>query len=116
MLIRFVVPSRDSRSHVEQGLIHAADTLRCQGCLGDESQERVHELLRWFNCNLPIPDRFARSRRPHARKRAISWFKPTADECLIRMEALAEVVQGRGIEVERLATDRPGYVVYEDEY
>jgi hypothetical protein len=116
MLIRFVVRKRDSDSHVEQGLIHAAEDLRCQGCLTDEEQVRVQELLRWFNRNLPVPVRFARSRRPNACKRAISWFKPTASECLDRMQTLADVLHRHGCEVERLTTDRPGYVVYEDDY
>ena len=116
MLIRFVVRKRDSDSQVEQGLIHAAEDLRHQGRLADEEQERVQELLRWFNRHLPVPGRFARSRRPNACKRAISWFKPTARECLVRMQALAAILHGHGCEVERLTTDRPGYVVYEDDY
>ena len=116
MLIRFTVRKRDADSQVEQGLIHAADDLRRQGQLTDEEQERVRELLRWFNRNLPVPGRFARSRRPSACKRAICWFRPTARECLARMQALAAVLCGHGCEVERLTTDRPGYVVYEDDY
>jgi hypothetical protein len=116
MLIRFVVSMRDEDSQVEQGLIHAADDLRGRGRLADEEQERVRELLRWFNRNLPVPGRFARSRRPGARKRAISWFKPTAGECLARMQDLAAVLCGYGCAVERLTTGRPGYVVYEDDY
>ena len=32
------------------------------------------------------------------------------------MQALAGVLHGHGCEVERLTTDRPGYVVYEDDY
>jgi hypothetical protein len=116
MLIRFVVNKLDSVSLVEQGLIHAADDLRWRGRLADEEQELVRELLRWFNRNLPVPHRFARSRRPNARSRAISWFKPTAGACLDRMQALAAVLHGHGCAVERLTTDRPGYVVYEDDY
>jgi hypothetical protein len=116
MLIRFVVRQRDSDSQVERGIFHAAEDLWYQGRLTDEGQERVRELLRWFNRHLPVPDRFARSRRPSACKRAISWFKPTAGACLDRMQALAAVLHGHGCEVERLTTDRPGYVVYEDDY
>lgn len=116
MLIRFVVRKRDSDSQVEQGVIHAADDLRRQGFLADEEQKRVQELLRWFNHHLPVPGRFSRSRRPNACKRAISWFKPTARECLDRMQALAGVLHANGCAVERLTTDRPGYVVYEDDF
>src|SRR5262245_6470586 len=116
MLIRFVVRKRDRHSHVEQGLIHAADDLWYQGRLTAEDEERVQELLRWFNRNLPVPGRFARSRRPNACKRAISWFKPTAGESMVRMQALSAVLHEHGCEVERLTTDRPGYVVYEDDH
>ena len=116
MLIRFVVRKRDRHSQVEQGLIHAAEDLHYLGRLSDEEQKRVQELMRWFNRNLPVPGRFARSRRPHACKRAIGWFKPTAGESIVRMQALASVLHEHGCEVERLTTDRPGYVVYEDDY
>jgi len=116
MLIRFVVRKRDRNSQVEQGLIHAAEDLCYQGRLSDEAHVCVQVLMRWFNCNLPVPDRFARSRRPNACKRAISWFKPTAGESLVRMQALASALHEHGCAVARLTTDRPGYVVYEDDY
>jgi hypothetical protein len=114
MLIRFVIPRRDTVSHVEQGIFQAAHELCSQGCLADEDWQHVQDLFRWFNDHLPVPSRFSRSRRPQACKRAISWFKPTARECLKRLEALAAVLRRHGCAVERLTTERPGYVVYED--
>jgi hypothetical protein len=116
MLIRFVVNTLDNDSLVEQGLIQAADDLRRRGHLADEEREVVCEVFEWFNRHLPVPPRFARSRRPNARSRAISWFKPSAGEYLDRMQALAAVLDGHGCAVERLTTDRPGYVVYEDDF
>src|SRR5262245_44610648 len=116
MPIRFGSRKRDRHSHGEQGLIHAAGDLRYQGRLTGEDEERVQELLRWFNRNLPVPGRFARSRRPNACKRAISWFKPTAGESMVQMQALAAVLHEQGCEVERLTTARPGYGGDEDGY
>jgi hypothetical protein len=116
MLLRFVVLQRDIDSHVEQGLFNAAHELRCAGELAEYELELVEELFRWFNRHLPIPCRFARSRKSHAHKRAISWFKPTAQECIARMQVLASLLQEHGYPTQRLTTNRPGYVVYEDDY
>jgi hypothetical protein len=116
MLVRFVVRKRDHCSRVEQGLIHAADALHYMGRLAEHEAVLVREVFRWFNRNLPVPPRLARSRKRHALNRAICWFKPTAKEFIERMQTLAVVLEEHGHHTERLTTDRPGYVVYEDEY
>ena len=114
--VRLVVPRRDEDSHVEQGLFHAAEALRAAGSLAKPEEELVAETFRWFNRPLRVPERFARSRRPGAHKKAASWFKPSARHFLARLEELAAVLHAHGLPTTRLTTDRPGYVVYEDEY
>jgi hypothetical protein len=116
MLVRFVVRKRDRDSLVEQGLIHAAEELRYMPRLAEHEVALVREVFRWFNHNLPVPPRLARSRKPHALNRAICWFKPTAKEFIAHMQTLAVVLEEHGHHTERLTTDRPGYVVYEDEH
>jgi hypothetical protein len=116
MFVRFVVRKRDYDSLVEQGLIHAAGELRYMGRLAEHEVALVREVFRWFYHNLPAPPRLARSRKPHALNRAICWFKPTAKECIAQMQPLVAVLEEHGYHTERLTTDRPGYVVYEDKY
>ena len=116
MFLRFAIPAKDKQSHMGQGLLHAAYALRAEGKLAEHEESVVREILDWFNRRLPIPSRFARSTRPHAECKAVSWFKYSAQEHIARMTELAAVLVERGRIVERLTTDRPGYIVYEDEY
>lgn len=116
MFIRFVILQKDSDSQLEQGLFQAADELWQAGSLADYEAALVRETFRWFNANLPVPGRFSRSRRPGAHKKGVSWFKPTAREFIDRIADLAAVLTEHGYHVERLTTERPGYVVYEDDY
>ncbi|HUH84044.1 MAG TPA: hypothetical protein VLX85_05515, partial [Stellaceae bacterium] len=56
------------------------------------------------------------SPRPHAKAQAISWFKDWANEHVARMRELQRVLEKHGVAVEVLTTERPGYIVYEDEF
>jgi hypothetical protein len=116
MLVRFAVLERDSDSQVERGLFQATESLRSAGRLAEYEEAIVRETFRWFNRCLPVPGRFSRSSRAHAAARAISWFKPTARECIARMRELAAVLEEHGHHTLQLTTGRPGYVVYEDAY
>ncbi len=116
MYVRLAVSKRIDDSHLGLGLFHAAEILRAEGLLADHERALVEEAFRWFNRRLPVPGRFARSSKPHARARAISWFKDSAGEFLSRMEDLAAVLEEHGYAVSRRTTDRPGYIVYEDAY
>ena len=77
---------------------------------------RLKELMTWFCANLPFPDRVARSRRPNGHHAAISWFKESATDQIQMARELAAILDAHDIRTEMLTTDRPGYVVYEDEY
>jgi hypothetical protein len=116
MFIRFVVPVRDDCSHCLTGVFQAADGLRYRGLLGEDERQRFEQTRRWFNRNLPVPTRFSRSRRPHACPKAVCWFKGDAAVFLGRVRELAALLERHGISTEVLRTQRPGYVVYEDEY
>lgn len=113
MLVRFAVLRKDRRSHVGQGVLHAADGLCGGGRLDWFDEAWVAVVLAWFDRHLPVPTRFARSTRPHAQAKAVSWFRDTAYHFIRRMKELADLLAAYGHVVERLKTDRPGYVVYE---
>jgi hypothetical protein len=116
MFVRYVVSRIDGRSNSQQGLIHAAESLRAKGMLADSEDSAVREVFGWLNAHLPHPQRFSRSAKPHACTKALSWFKDTASDCIARMEELASVLIEHGYSVERLTIERPGYVVYEDQF
>src|SRR5690349_6708508 len=74
------------------------------------------EIRAWFNLELERPDRLARSRRPGAHECAISWFKASATEHIARAREVVALLSEHDITSRMLTTERPGYVVYEDEF
>jgi hypothetical protein len=116
MLIRFVVHRLDPDSGRRLGLFQAISDLEYNGELSASEQAEYDEVYEWFRKNLKKPRSFARSSKPHAKKVAISWFKPEATEHIARMHAIAAILHAHGVEVEAIRTERPGYVVYEDKH
>ncbi len=92
MLLRFTVLQTDRFSHVWQGLLQAAQALRKSDQLDCIEEMRIEVTFAWFNRHLPVPTRFARSRRPRAQAKAVSWFKDTAHEFIAGMQELAAVL------------------------
>lgn len=116
MFIRFVVLVRDQDSHRLTGVFHAAYQLRDRGVLDSREDSQCDALLEWFNRNLPIPIRFTRSRRLKAPSKAICWFKAKAGKFINRVQELVTLLERNGVPTEMLRTQRPGFVVYEDQY
>jgi hypothetical protein len=116
MLIRFVIDELDPRSGRRQGLFAAARLLRRSGRLSAEDEAKLDAIRTWFNTYLEKPDRLALSPRPHAKEQALSWFKDTATKHIANMRAYADILEHYGLYVRMVKTDRPGYVLYEDEY
>jgi hypothetical protein len=116
VFVRFVVHSLDHHSGRRQGLFQAARRLKRSGILAKAELAHLEELGAWFNQNLEKPKRFALSSRPHAKEQAISWFRDTATEHVAKMRELQEVLERHGVTVEMIKTERPGYVLNEDEF
>ncbi len=72
MLVRFTVLQTDRFSHVWQGLFQAAQALRMGNRLDWVDEMRIEVTFAWLNRHLPVPTRFARSRRPRAQAKAVS--------------------------------------------
>jgi hypothetical protein len=116
MFIRFVIASRDEDSGRRQGLFQAADELRASGQMSKGDEQRLDEIERWFEENLPVPKRLALSSKPRRKAQAISWFRDSAAEHIARMRDFQTLLETYGILVNMLRDRRPGYVVYEDEH
>lgn len=110
--VRFVIGRKDTRCHVEQGIFHAAaQALECQSITGSDADE-LNELRAWFNENLEKPTAFGRSTLPLG----ICWFKTGSIEHISRIREMVNILERNGIYVKKIRTDRPGYVIYEDEW
>jgi hypothetical protein len=106
----------DPDSGRRQGLFQAAYDLIAANVLSADDVVALKTDLGWFSDELDAPDRFSRSRRATAARRAISWFKSSATEHISRMHAVCRILNEHGLPTTMLTTDRPGYVVYEDEH
>ncbi len=116
MLIRYVTNWVDTDSQEAAGLFMAAQSLEDSGRLVGEDHEKLRGLDRWFDKNLKSPARLRRSRKPHRQNKAISWFRETATTHLVHAEAMMSLLVRYGLSFRAVHTNRPGYVVYEDNF
>ena len=112
MLIRFTTLATDPDSGYAGGVLVSAHTLRDEGDLTPDEHLELHEALSWFNEQLFVPKVLEQSEH----RRAISWFKPAAEEAIRRMWHLKQLLDRHGHHVEVLRTLEPGSVVYEDDW
>jgi hypothetical protein len=115
-LIRFALYQQDRDSQVPEGILAVAYRLRDGTELDAGERAQISESIEWFKKHLPVPDRFNRSTRPGVRPKAISWFKPTASEHVSRMDELSSFLTAHGYNVRTIKTEKPGFVVYEDDF
>lgn len=110
--IRFVIGRKDYESHVEQGIFQAAaQALKSQNVTGSDADE-LYDLRAWFNENLEKPTAFGRDRL----SLGICWFKTGSTEHISRIWEMVNILERNGIYVKKIRTDRPGYIIYEDEW
>lgn len=84
--------------------------------LSQPELKTYHEIYDWFSNNLDTPEKFTRSKKPHAENVALSWFKDTATEHVSKMYQIAKILEAHGFVVEVIRTEKPGYIVFEDTY
>ena len=104
---------------VEEGVFGAAYELRDGTLISASDRQSLEDLLAWFKANLAIPARFNSSKsKGYYRRRTAgrSWLKPTAGEHIVKMRALIVILENNGYQVSQIITDRPGYVVFEDDH
>jgi len=110
--IRFVIGRNDEDSNVEQGIFQAtARALEGQNITGSDADE-LNELRAWFNDNLQKPTSFGRDKL----RLGICWFKTGSTEHISRIWEMVQILERNGVYVKKIRTDKPGYVIYEDEW
>ena len=117
--IRFAVQGIDPSNGVPQGLFQVAAAVREVRATPPYDVDRLAEITWWFNVNLARPTRSDRNlakRDTSFHKRGISWFKASAAEHIAMMGEMSVIVAEHGHAVDQIETDRPGYLIYEDEH
>ncbi|MGA2352277.1 MAG: hypothetical protein ABSF70_17710 [Terracidiphilus sp.] len=74
--------------------------------------DKLNELRAWFSENLEKPNFFRRGEL----SLGICWFKTNSAEHISCIYEMVHVLEHNGIRVKKIKTDKPGYVVYEDEW
>ena len=116
MYVRFVVAERDESSQQLKGVFTALYDLEERGELAAHEAEWFRTAERWFNRHLRRPRRLAWSSRPNAPERAISWLKLSAAEHVSRLRELVTLLEHKDVPVQEFRTEKPGYIVYEDDH
>lgn len=114
--VRFVTGRLHKDSQFEEGIFVAAFRLRREGRLADYEEDLLRELFRWFHERLEKPAGLSRSTRPRRKRKAVSWLKSSAKEHLGRIREMAAILENHGMVVRMIKTERPGYIVYGDEF
>ncbi|MSP37607.1 MAG: hypothetical protein EXR70_03860 [Deltaproteobacteria bacterium] len=115
--LRFVIPNRSEESGYRYGFLRGAEVIQKRGVLPDYEDERLEEIFKWFNKNLPVPARVSRKRNnSHKNHRGLAWFKDTAVDHIRLAREVVELMRLHGVVVETVTTDRPGFIVYEDDF
>jgi hypothetical protein len=110
--IRFVVGLKDGNGHSEQGIFRAVMwALEWKEIQGSDA-ETLRELLVWFSRNLAKPSYSGRD----GLRFGICWFKVGAVEHMLRIDEMSRVLERNGVYIKKIKTDKPGYVIYEDEW
>jgi hypothetical protein len=78
----------------------------------------IRQELDWFNEHLPKPDSdsFTVRSRKVWRSDGLCWFHDYADEMIQRAFVLASLLRDCGVIITKLATNRPGQILYSDDY
>lgn len=115
-LLRFVIPDRDQRTGQPMGLMTLAYGLLRSRDIAQSDESELQRLVHWMETHIPVPSRFARKRNvSHKETHGISWIKADAADAISHLHAIAEIMERYGYRIDILRTDRPGYVVYEDD-
>jgi hypothetical protein len=90
--------------------------LRDEGNIPDYEHDHLKNIIQWFNENLERPLKFSRSSHPHPKNKAVSWFRSTARCHLEKIREMVVILEKNGIHARMVKSQRPGYIVYEDEH
>ena len=115
--LRFVLAETHWNTGVPLGPFEAAADLRDNGDTPEYVSCRLRDILEWFNDNLDVPYRFNRAKSKNNDRQStkgISWFKDNARKHISMMRELMAILAEHGYAIEQIRTQRPGYIVFED--
>jgi hypothetical protein len=116
MFVRFVVGSDAENAFWLTGVITIARILRDDGELYRHESDVLEEAFEWFNRHLPLPPFREKIRTGEWNREAVCWFRDDAQEPLRRIWDIVAILEEHGVPVRLATTERPGKIVYSDEF
>jgi hypothetical protein len=114
--VRFITPWWRLRRDVDCGPFGPAYAATRGEAVPEVLRIAIREELDWFEANLPVPrrDAFRVKSRRIWRNDGICWFVAEAREMIARTFVLAALLDEAGMPVRKVATYRPGTILYRD--
>jgi len=112
--IRFVVTS-DHKSRTScTGVVASLRILGEEGALPDYYLQSTEEIFEEMNRDLPCPP----WHEPKLDTACVSWFKDSveAQHWIAKFREIVAILEDSGFEVATLTTEKPGIIVYEDDF
>ncbi len=116
--VRFITPWWRVRRDVDCGPFGPAYEALRERDVPEVLRIAIGEEIDWFEQNLPVPkprrDAFCVKSRKLWRPDGICWFVCEAREMIAHAFVLASLLHEIGVPVRKVATHRPGTVLYRD--
>lgn len=116
MYTKFITLFLDDFEDEEKGFFNAVRYLNEYGILEDVRKVQLQENLSWIESHFKKHPEFSFPESENEINVAMSWIKGDAIEHLNRMTQLKEILEENDILVEVLEVDKPGKIIYEDEF
>lgn len=117
MFLRFIGTEIDLRTGKPKGIFTLAYDLIETNHLTVYEEELLKSLLKWFSGHLPIPNKFSKNKNSsHKNNITTAWFKDSAQEVMKKIWELKQILESNEINVEIVRSEKPGYVIYEDDF
>lgn len=114
MYVRFITPWWRLPRGVDCGLFGPAYACARDSEVPAVLREALWAEIEWFERNLPVPSRLRVKSRGRWRADGVCWFVDDAREMIARAFALAALVGECGVPARKVATRRPGQILYRD--
>jgi hypothetical protein len=114
--VRFITPWWRVRRQVDCGPFGPAYEALRDRSVPEVLRVALGREIEWFEQNLPVPrrDAFRVKSRKRWRPDGICWFVWEAREMIAHSFVLAALLREIGVPVRKVATHRPGTVLYRD--
>jgi len=114
--IRFVVDEFNEESNQRLGIFHAVRYMKDDNEFFDYELEQAEQTMEWFNKHLESPLDYLNKQKSKKSDVFISWFKMSAKEHISKVREFVFLLESKGVVVDQIRTDKPGKIVYSDEY